>query len=516
MRKHHILIGIIAIILIGTIFLFYGGEKQVAEYPVLEDMDEFARSVIHDGQAIVSADFDESIIMSALIVKAELLDYEVTDEAYVIYHFKVVEDIKNDFGDQEVYVYEPKLSNGHLLYEPGTYVLVLSRTTDLYYQQPVCNNFNQVRIRLDEADRLVLGAVNAGEMDLIQDKDIGTYDALKQYIARVRSENTTIKDGIYTFEGRHILSEAYSDIIEGSAYMVMMTMTEVLYENRLLRECMFKVEETFKGEVEPYIIASIPTYLDVEVGSTYLAGLFSDGNYNLSGPNSLIAEEDRETMDAYITLLEAYEVVEEEEELPVEVVVKERDWFINPSYLPYYKINEDVVGWFKIEDTVIDYPILQGVDNDYYLHKDIEGNDSSEGCIIMDFRMDIQNMQNQTLVYGHNMKRGTMFHEITSYKNKDFYDAHPYIEFDTLYDDMLWEVFSVHVIDSNYTYILEYPLADDVEYQAYLDDIVERSMFISDVAVTTDDQILTLVTCSYEFDGARTIVHAKRIYNEPF
>lgn len=515
MKKHHILIGTVMICLAISVFLFYGGEKKVAEYPVLEDMEEFARSVVHDGQAIVSTDFDESLIMSALIVKAELVDYEVTDEAYVIYHFKVIDSIKNEYGDEYVYVYEPKLSSGNLLYEMGTYVLVLSRTTDLYYLEPVCNNFNQVRIQLDQDDQLILGAVNGGQMDLIVDKSIKNYQALKTYITDVRTSNTEIKDGIYAFDGRHIVSTDYEEIVEKSAYMVMMTMTEVLFENRLLKECMFEVERVYKGQVGDYIIVSIPTYLDIELGKSYLAGLFSDGNYNLSGPNSLIPETETITIDSYMDILDVYEEVEEEEEI-IEVVEEARAWFINPTYLPYYKINEDMVGWFKIEGTVIDYPILQGEDNDYYLHTDIYGNDSAEGSIIMDYRMNIQSMQNQTLVYGHNMKRGTMFHEITSYKNKDFYDAHPYIEFDTLYDDMLWEVFSVHVIDSNYTYILEYPLAYKEEYQAYLDDIIERSMFISDVEVTTDDQILTLVTCSYEFDGARTILHAKLIESDPF
>lgn len=193
-----------------------------------------------------------------------------------------------------------------------------------------------------------------------------------------------------------------------------------------------------------------------------------------------------------------------------------REWTISPDYTPYYEINEDMVGWIKIPDTIIDYPILQGNDNAHYLHADIYNNYSVEGCIIMDFRVNIQRMQNHTLIYGHNMKRGTMFHEITSYKDEEFYNAHPYIEFDTLYDDMLWEVFSVHIISKDYLDILDFPLADEDKYQAYLDDIVNRAMFDSDVEVTTEDQILTLITCSYEFDGARTIVHAKLVESDPF
>jgi len=492
------------------VVIIASGCKKAVVYPELEDMVEFGRSIFHTGEAILSSNFEESVIKSAMIVKGKLVAYEETDEAYVIYEFEILESIKNPYDDVIIQVYEPKLASGELLYDiDGIYVLVLSRTTDLYYQTPVAHNFNNLKIELDTSDNLIVAEATSGEVDLIKVHNLKTYEDLKTYIELVRSSNTTIKDGSFSFEGRDIKSEDINDIVEGSTYMQLITLKEVLYENRLLKEWLVDVENSYKGEVEDTIIVSIPTYLDVQIGETYLAGMFRDGNYNLSGSHSLIREDDTNLMEAYLKILEK-DVIEEEEE-EEEVIVKEREWIINPLYQSFYDINEDFVGWFSIEDTAIDYPVLLGPDNVYYLKHDIYDEASTDASIIMDYRMNIKSIQNQTLVYGHNMIVGTMFHEITYYKNKDFFDAHPIIVFNTLYDEMNWEVFSVHVIDSNYTQILEYPLSDPVEYQAYLDDIIERSMFITDVEVTTNDKILTLVTCSYEFDGARTILHAKLI-----
>lgn len=193
------------------------------------------------------------------------------------------------------------------------------------------------------------------------------------------------------------------------------------------------------------------------------------------------------------------------------VLKQEREWVINELYQPYVDINEDMVGWFKIEDTVIDYPVLQGTDNTYYLKHDINDEPYYYGSIILDYRCDIQNIARNTMIYGHNMKQKIMFHEIVNYKNKEFLDSHPIIEFNTLYDTMKWEVFAVYVVDGGYVYCISYPLAEDEEFQAYIDAIEERNMFQTDISVGMDDKILTLVTCSYEFDNARTIVHARLI-----
>ncbi|MDA3847803.1 MAG: class B sortase [Vallitaleaceae bacterium] len=484
--------------------------KKAVVYPEMEDLAEFGRSIFHSGEAIVSSDFEESVIKSALIVKARLVSYEVTDEAYTIYEFQIIASIKNTFGDEKVYLYEPKLASGDLLYEAdGVYVLVLSRTTDLYYQQPVSHNFNNLKIQLDEKDKLLVAEATSGEVNLKKEHDLKTYEDLVAYIELIRVNNTEIKDGSFSFEGRQIISTDIADIVEGSTFIQLVTLKEVLYENRLLRECLFQVEESYKGEVDQNIIISIPAFIDIVIDRTYLVGLFKDGNYNLSGASSIVWEEDTAGMEAFMLVIDSLIVDEEEEDEEVPVVEVEREWIVNSEYLPSYEINQDMAGWFKIEGTVIDYPVLLGEDNEYYLKHDVNGNYSVNGSIILDYRMNIQNMQNQTLIYGHNMKAGTMFHEITYYKNKEYYDAHPIIEFNTIYDDMKWEVFSIHVIDSNYIQILDYPLSDPIEYQAYLDDVIERSMFISDVDVTIDDKIITLVTCSYEFDGARTILHAK-------
>lgn len=171
--------------------------------------------------------------------------------------------------------------------------------------------------------------------------------------------------------------------------------------------------------------------------------------------------------------------------------------------------NSDMRGWIRQEGTVIDYPVMQSKDNDWYLSRNIDKKKVVTGSIVLDFRVDIKNLGRNTPVYGHNMKHGSMFHSLVNYKTEKYFKDHPVIRFDTLYEKMKWEVFAVYVVDSGYNYVITMDFTDDAEFQQFLDDIRKRSIYPMPFEVTTDDQIMTMVTCSYEFDGARTIVQAR-------
>lgn len=177
------------------------------------------------------------------------------------------------------------------------------------------------------------------------------------------------------------------------------------------------------------------------------------------------------------------------------------------------KINSDLVGWIYLPNTSIDYPVVQTVDNDYYLTHSFEKEESDHGAIYMDYR-NIQDSQKMvhTIIYGHYMKDGTMFKSLNNYKTKDYAKQNPFIEFDTLEGPTKWQIFSVYVIRAKNS-TLQVSFSNEEEYAQYLTMIIEKSMENIGVQATKEDQLLTLVTCSYELKDSRLVIHAKKIEN---
>lgn len=173
------------------------------------------------------------------------------------------------------------------------------------------------------------------------------------------------------------------------------------------------------------------------------------------------------------------------------------------------KINADTVGWLTIKDTVIDYPVVKSNDNKYYLHHDFNKKESKAGSIYMDFRNTADPLMKHTILYGHSMRDGSMFRSLLSYKDQGFLEKHPTIIFNSLDGNHTWEIFSVYVTSTEFYYI-DTEFSSDEDYQSFLDKITKKSYFNRDIdPVTYKDKILTLSTCSYEFDDARMVVHAR-------
>ena len=182
-----------------------------------------------------------------------------------------------------------------------------------------------------------------------------------------------------------------------------------------------------------------------------------------------------------------------------------------PIVVEWQEFNPDVIAYLKIDGTKVDYPVLQGTDNDYYLNYTIDHIKATRGSIFMDCNVlfDPLDLPRHLLIHGHHMRDGTMFHNISLYKDEKFFNDHPLIHFETLYLDTVWQVFSVYVVDSN-----EYvPMSfrTDEAYQNYLDKILARSLHNAGIEVGIDDTIMTLNTCSYEFSGAHTLIAAKLV-----
>lgn len=176
------------------------------------------------------------------------------------------------------------------------------------------------------------------------------------------------------------------------------------------------------------------------------------------------------------------------------------------------KINNDFRGWITVEGTNISYPITQTKDNKYYLKHNFYKEYNPAGTVFMDYENNEFNDQN-TIIYAHYMKNKTLFHNLQFFKKKDFFDKNKKIIIETEDSVYEYEVFSIHVPSSSFNYLTT--SFSDEDYQKFLNEIQERSMFKSDVNVTTEDKIVTLSTCSYEFKNARTVVHAV-LKNETF
>lgn len=190
---------------------------------------------------------------------------------------------------------------------------------------------------------------------------------------------------------------------------------------------------------------------------------------------------------------------------------KEEVMTTNPKILPFLEKNKDVIGYISIPGTNVNYPVLLGEDNAYYLSHNLYGETEKAGCIFADYKygdtLIREEFGRHTLLYGHHLRNKTMFTSITKYKNEEFFFSHPYVQFDNLKQSGKWKVFSVYVLDADKE-TLERKFEKDEDYLAYLEKIKKRSWYPVEVDLDSDSKVLTLCTCSYETDNSRAIVHA--------
>lgn len=172
--------------------------------------------------------------------------------------------------------------------------------------------------------------------------------------------------------------------------------------------------------------------------------------------------------------------------------------------------NNEVVGWLFSEDTVINYPIAQADDNDKYLHHMLDGTYNSSGTLFVDCECAPEFAGANTIVYGHNMKNGSMFYSLHNYIDQAYYDAHPFMYLNTPTQNYRIEIFSAFICnyDSD-TYTLSFPSEND--YVDFINKMKSQSDFQSDVEVTGNDRVITLSTCTYEYDNARYVVMGKLV-----
>ncbi|HKL09940.1 MAG TPA: class B sortase [Clostridia bacterium] len=172
-------------------------------------------------------------------------------------------------------------------------------------------------------------------------------------------------------------------------------------------------------------------------------------------------------------------------------------------------VNSDYAGWLSIKGTNVDYPVVKGKDNNFYLNHGFDRELNVAGSIFMDYRNKGDGTDENIIIYGHNMKNGTMFKGLMEYKRKGFFEANRFIHYNDGTGESIWEIFSVYVTDTGFNYIRTD--FTDMQFDRFVRALSEKSMHKLDQNIENIDNVLTLSTCSYEFDDARFVVHARKI-----
>ena len=180
--------------------------------------------------------------------------------------------------------------------------------------------------------------------------------------------------------------------------------------------------------------------------------------------------------------------------------------------------NSDVKGWIKINDSNINYPLLQGNDNDYYLNHNYQKEYSNYGSIFIDKDSNLDNVNSNVIIYGHSMKDKEMFQNLLNYANKEYYENHKIIEIYTNNETRKYEivtVFKSRVFYQDEENVFRYyycqDLSSEEKYNDYINNCKDLEIYSTGVEAHFGEQLITLITCEYSNDNGRMIVVAKKI-----
>ncbi len=175
------------------------------------------------------------------------------------------------------------------------------------------------------------------------------------------------------------------------------------------------------------------------------------------------------------------------------------------------EINDDTVGWLTVNNTKIDYPVVKSTDNDYYLYRDYYKNKNRHGWIYMDYRNNVEDLSDNTIIFGHNLSNQKMFGTLRYVTNPSWYkkSSNQIITFNTTKENMKWQIISIYKIPVTNDYLIANFASPDKKLE-FLKMVVERSIYNFNATYDENTKILTLSTCS-NGSKERLVVHAKLI-----
>lgn len=187
------------------------------------------------------------------------------------------------------------------------------------------------------------------------------------------------------------------------------------------------------------------------------------------------------------------------------------------EYKNLYNSNKRLIGWLKIDDTNIDYPVMQTTNNEYFLTHNVNQQSDRNGALFLDKDCDVLEPSTNLIVYGHHMKSGNMFGTLDKYSSEDYYKKHPVIQFDSIYEKGTYEVmyvFRSRIYNEEDVIFKYYQFIDAMsqqEFDSNMEEMAAMSLYDTGVTASYGDRLLTLSTCDYYVDDGRFVVVARRI-----
>lgn len=210
------------------------------------------------------------------------------------------------------------------------------------------------------------------------------------------------------------------------------------------------------------------------------------------------------------------DVIDEPENVPTKPELQSGSDFL-PWYQELHDQNSDMVGWLQIENSKINYPVMQtSMDNaNFYLYKDFDKNDSVRGSIYAAEICDVFEPSDNITLFGHNMKDGSMFAYLGNYYEKSAWEKNPLIFFDTLTESHVYKIFAVFKTSGTdnvgFAYHQMADAKDEAEFNQFVATCKELAFYDTGITPVYGDKLLCLSTCEYTIDNGRFVVAAVRI-----
>ena len=207
-----------------------------------------------------------------------------------------------------------------------------------------------------------------------------------------------------------------------------------------------------------------------------------------------------------------YKGDKEYNELKDLALAEEEDGRFKVDFEELWKINPDIKAWIRFDEpSIISYPVVQGKDNNEYLHRTISGFENTYGAIFINVDNSPELTDRNTIIYGHRMNSDSMFGQLDTYKEKEHWDKYPcFYIYQPDGSELKYQIFASGTVhqDSN-AYQIEY--ADEADYAAYLDFIKESADYDTGVEVGSDAEIVTLSTCTKSEEDYRYVVWGVKV-----
>ncbi len=220
--------------------------------------------------------------------------------------------------------------------------------------------------------------------------------------------------------------------------------------------------------------------------------------------------------DHSVTVYTPEEPEEKEEEAPKEEEPSpsERKLYVLGQYQSLYEKNKNFIGWISIDGTNINYPVMKSIygNGEFYLDHNFNGEEDKNGTLFMDDACDVIRPSENWIIYGHNMKSGKMFGDLTDYKSESFYKKHPEVKFDTIYEFGDYEVmyaFESRVYEESTIAFKYYQFIDpasEAEFDSAMREMAAESFYDTGVSAHYGDRLLILSTCDYDEDNGRFVL----------